>query len=181
MDDPVEILVNRAPVLTLWASVVARRCGYSEEEALTLGKAVAGLTAQSKGRRLGMYRPTSEEARKERETKRQAMGAGSIDFMGREIPCIQVEGRTLALSGTAPIDPDSVRRYLRSKFKQHRELVEEKLTALAAAYPPDEVEQRAMDLYMAFRPQAPKGEKGWGRAGPLDLETISRLTEEASR
>lgn len=47
------IMVNRAPVLTLWAAVVAERLGFERDEALTLGKAVAGLTAQSKGQRLG--------------------------------------------------------------------------------------------------------------------------------
>ena len=52
-----KVKINRAPVLTLWAAVVAQRLGYSEAEALTLGKALAGLNAQSKGRRLGIYAP----------------------------------------------------------------------------------------------------------------------------
>ncbi len=43
------ISINRAPVLTLWAIVVARRLGFRKVEALTLGKAVAGLNAQAKG------------------------------------------------------------------------------------------------------------------------------------
>lgn len=42
------ILINRAPVLTLWATTVAERLGFAQDEALSLGKAVAGLTAQSK-------------------------------------------------------------------------------------------------------------------------------------
>jgi hypothetical protein len=37
------ISINRAPVLTLWAAVVAQRLGFDEDEALTLGKAVADL------------------------------------------------------------------------------------------------------------------------------------------
>jgi hypothetical protein len=49
------ISLNRAPVLTLWAAVVAQRLGFDEDEALTLGKAVAGLNAQAKGRRLGSF------------------------------------------------------------------------------------------------------------------------------
>ena len=40
-----KININRAPVLTLWAVVVAERFGYDPKEALTLGKAVAGLNA----------------------------------------------------------------------------------------------------------------------------------------
>ena len=48
------ILINRAPVLTLWATTVAERLGFDQDEALSLGKALAGLTAQSKG--LGQMR-----------------------------------------------------------------------------------------------------------------------------
>jgi hypothetical protein len=48
------ISINRAPVLTLWAAVVAKRLGFDEDEALSLGKALAGLNAQAKGRRLGI-------------------------------------------------------------------------------------------------------------------------------
>ena len=43
------ITINRAPVLTLWAAVVAERLGFDRDEALTLGRAVAGLNAYSKG------------------------------------------------------------------------------------------------------------------------------------
>ena len=42
--------IDRA--LTLWASVVAGRLGFERDEALTLGRAVAGLNAYSKGRSL---------------------------------------------------------------------------------------------------------------------------------
>ena len=55
-----EININRAPVMTLWAAVVAERLGFDWEEALTLGKAVAGLNAQSKGRRLGIVEASDE-------------------------------------------------------------------------------------------------------------------------
>src|ERR1051326_4786929 len=64
------ISINRAPVLTLWAGVVAQRLGFDEDEALTLGKAVAGLNAQAKGRRLGIFKPHEEKAKKAREKER---------------------------------------------------------------------------------------------------------------
>ena len=64
------ISINRAPVLTLWAAVVAQRLGFDEVEALTLGKAVAGLNAQAKGRRLGIFKPHEEKATKAREKDR---------------------------------------------------------------------------------------------------------------
>jgi len=49
---PRPIRVNRAPGLTLWATVVAERLGYPAETALTLGGFVAGSSARAKARRL---------------------------------------------------------------------------------------------------------------------------------
>ena len=46
---PNSIKINRAPVLTLWAAVVAERLGFDRATALTLGQAVAGLSAHAKG------------------------------------------------------------------------------------------------------------------------------------
>jgi hypothetical protein len=42
------ICVNRAPVLTLWATVVAERLGYPSDTALTLGWFVVGFGARAK-------------------------------------------------------------------------------------------------------------------------------------
>ena len=47
------VMVNRAPVLTLWAAVVAEVLGLEHDEALTLGRAIAELNAYSKGVSLG--------------------------------------------------------------------------------------------------------------------------------
>ena len=43
------MMVNRAPVLTLWAAVVTEVLGFGHDEALSLGRALAGLNASSKG------------------------------------------------------------------------------------------------------------------------------------
>ena len=45
---------ERAPVLTLWAAVVAEVLGFEHDEALTIGRAVAGLNAYLKGVSLGL-------------------------------------------------------------------------------------------------------------------------------
>ena len=67
------IKINRAPVLTLWAAVVAERLGNDRDTALTLGKAVAGLNAQSKGRRLGIFK--EDESRRARPSPSRAVPA----------------------------------------------------------------------------------------------------------
>ena len=43
------VMVNRAPVLTLWAAVVAEVVGFDHDEALTLGRAVAGAECLFQG------------------------------------------------------------------------------------------------------------------------------------
>jgi len=43
------VMVNRAPVLTLWAAVVAEVLGFEHDEARIRGRAVAGMNAYSKG------------------------------------------------------------------------------------------------------------------------------------
>jgi hypothetical protein len=67
---PSKIQINRAPVLTLWAAAVAERLGFDHDEALSPGKALAGLNAQSKGRRLGIFKPAPKGLKKVREQKR---------------------------------------------------------------------------------------------------------------
>jgi hypothetical protein len=49
------------------------------------------------------------------------------------------------------------------------------MAALAAAYPPDQLAAQAYRLYERFRPTIPEGARGWGAAGPLDLDLIRAL------
>ncbi len=173
--------MNRAPVLTLWATIVARRLGYDEDEALTLGKAIAGQTAAAKGKRLGLYAgKTASEAEALRE-KRQARGADSVEFMGRVIPCLRTAGGLRTLDDVRPTDPAAVRRYLESKFGDALPRVRESLEGLAASFSSEGLEKAAMDLYMRFRPTGPVGASGWGQRGRLDLDGIDRLAAERSR
>lgn len=173
-----ELKVNRAPFLTLWAAVVAERVGFEEEEALTLGKAVAGLTAQSKGRRLGIYHPRPAEEIEKVRTVREGMEAKEIPFMGRMIPCVMTEDGIRTLTGMHPVDPRSVERYLQGKFGEHLGAVREQLGALAETYEENELLQNAMDVYTRLRPNVPRGREGWGEQGLLDTDAIDRMIEE---
>jgi hypothetical protein len=91
------ISINRAPVLTLWAAVVARRLVFDEDEALTLGKALAGLNAQSKGRRLGVFKPHEERAKKARQKERGERFC--VEVMGRPVPTTNTEDGIRAVRG----------------------------------------------------------------------------------
>lgn len=61
-----KIQINRVPVLTLWALVVAERLGYKHEEALTLAKALTDSIAQAHGQALGIYTPKEERGEKKK-------------------------------------------------------------------------------------------------------------------
>ena len=62
--------INRASVLTLWAAVVAEQLGFDRGEALTLGRALAGLNACSKGVSLGLFQSTPREVKEQRRKMR---------------------------------------------------------------------------------------------------------------
>jgi hypothetical protein len=47
------IRINRAPVLTLWAAVVAERLGFGHDTALTLGRASLASTPTPRASRSG--------------------------------------------------------------------------------------------------------------------------------
>ena len=84
-----KIKINRAPVLTLWAAVVAERMGYKKDESLTFGKAVAGLNAQSKGQRLGIYEEKSEEEKEKDKKNEKQVKVEFVELLGRGVPAVK--------------------------------------------------------------------------------------------
>lgn len=175
------IKINRAPVLTLWGVIVAERLGYTHDEALTLGKALAGLNAQSKGRSLGIFSPAEAELEAEISKKAKGREVGKtvmVEVVGRMIPAVQTEHGLRAAIKDEEIDPKSVERYLEKKFGADLDEVRAALEALAKAFPEQELKQRAYRLYEQFRPGVPVGVKGWGALGELSLERIRELAKK---
>jgi hypothetical protein len=172
-----KVQINRAPVLTLWATVVAERLGYDREAALTLGKAVAGLNAQAKGRRLGIFEEPTD-AREARESSGKELGkAFLVALLGRSVPSVTTKDGLRATLKGQPIDPKRVRRYLQQKFGKDLADVQAAMEDLVQAYPPEQLAAQAYALYERFRPDVPEGTKGWGAAGELDLDGIRALAK----
>jgi len=172
------VKVNRAPVLTLWGAVVAQRLGYEPDTALTLGKCLAGLNAQTKGRMLGIY---GEPKAPERGGPPKKVGLGEefwIEICNRPLPAKNTAEGIRAVIRDKPIDPDGVHRYLESKFKDDLPAVREAMTDLATAFEPDRLSELAYDLYERFRPEIARGRRGWGQKGDLDLDFIRSLGKE---
>jgi hypothetical protein len=171
-----KISINRAPVLTLWATVVAERLGYDHNCALTLGKAVAGLNAQAKGQRLGIFeKPKERPIRLVRKKEKEL-----IMLLGRAIPTVRTKDGVRAKIKDEIISSESVAKYLAQKFGEDLVDVQESMQVLAKAYKPDELANVAYKMYENFRPNVPAGEKGWGAKGELDLGLIRSLAKKTS-
>jgi len=169
-----QVMMNRAPVLTLWGAVVAERLGYNPDAALTLGKCLAGLNAQAKGRALGIYGvrkgPHGGPPKK--------VGLGEefwIELCGRPLPAKNTDDGIRAVVKDKPIDPAAVRKYIEGKFGEDLERVRRAMAELAGAFKPGELAEAAYGLYEQFRPEIPRGTRGWGAKGVLDPDVIRSL------
>ena len=172
-DAPPPLRVNRAPVLTLWAAVVAERLGHPPDVALTLGRAVAGASAQAKARRLGIADEHQGEDRAAGERHAKAAHARTVRLLGREIAVAENgaaldEGKTASAAG--------VRTYLARAFGDRLSEVRAAMEALASSLPPDELNRTGFRLYERFRPEVPEGVEGWGAKAVLDIGRIRRAT-----
>lgn len=172
------IRINRAPVLTLWAAIVAERLGFNHDEALTLGRAVAGLNAFSKGKALGLFKPSPASVRAEREKKARAAGVFHVELLHRAVPVLRTGEGLRAVAMDKPVDPASVERYLESKFGDALRPTCKAMHALAKSRDRASLVHEAYRLYEKFRPEVPEGEAGWGAAGGLNLARIHSLARE---
>jgi hypothetical protein len=172
------IQVNRAPVLTLWAAVVAERLGHDPDAALTLGKAVAGLNAQAKGRRLGIYEAPPDQPEEPAARRRSTGDRQFVTVLGRAVPVVETGQGVRATINGQPVAPVTVRRYLERAFGRDLAAVQAALEALAQANPADQLAARAYALYEQFRPAVPEGTKGWGAKDDLRLDAIRALARK---
>jgi hypothetical protein len=166
------IVVNRAPVLTLWAAVVAEQLGQPHETALTFGRAVAGSAARVKARSIGREE-TKTDRDKETPRLREKHVTAPVMLLGREIRLLPTEdGELRAADGDKPADPAGVQRYLAKALGEHLEEVRQAMEELAGRYEPAELNRIGFRLYEKFRPDVPPGNEGWGAKAVLDVEKI---------
>jgi hypothetical protein len=168
--------INRAPVLTLWAAIVAERLGFNRDESLTLGRAVAGLNAYSKGKALGLFKPTPAKVKEQRKKLKPA-DAVKIDLLGRAVDAVHTDEGLRALSKNKPITPESVEKYLFKKFGDALDDARSAMEALAKSYSPGDIAREGYNLYADFRPAVEAGVKGWGAEGRLSLDQIRELSK----
>ena len=99
----------------------------------------------------------------------------TLALLHRAVPAKHTDEGLRALSGESPIRPESVQKYLESKFGEALEDVSNAMLELAKSLPPSDLAEKAYALYDKFRPEIPPGKKGWGASGKLDLDLIRKM------
>lgn len=163
------IRVNRAPVLTLWAAIVAERLGHDADAAITLGRAVAGSSARVKARAIGL-----EEKRDDGGVQDAAkpVPRQTVHLLGRDLPVVERNGSAYALDHDKPASLRPAYAYVEKAFGEHLPAVRRAMEGLADALAPEELNRIGFRLYERFRPEVPAGAAGWGKKGILDLKLI---------
>lgn len=187
---PKQVLINRAPVLTLWVAVVAEREGYTFEEGLSFGKFISGLFARTKGKRIGIFddemesevQKAAEKGGSKTRKKRKLEEVERFEVFGMKLPGKRLEnGLRPAVQNGKPIYPNVVSAYLHRASGVDFDPVKAAMEELARAIPSDKIGNEAYHLYEKFRPQVQDGRKGWGAKGVLDLNLIQHLAQEYTK
>jgi hypothetical protein len=171
------IIINRAPVLELWASCVAQflHPHLSWATSLSIGGAIATITAISKGRSIGKIdKPDPGEAQKKREERKRKAekeNLGEIEVMSFKLN-LNKDGQ--AMVGGKPKKAGEEALIKKYGGTEHYERVRQAFQDALKAWKGqgEDLDKRAFHAYELFRPSVSPGQKGWGRKGQLNLKTV---------
>ncbi|KAK2466268.1 hypothetical protein APHAL10511_001910 [Amanita phalloides] len=165
------IVINRAPVMMAWATVVAERLGFQREEALSIAAAYTEMNAISKGVSIGIY-----EKGKEQDLDADRNGSQPyVDIMGRRVPLFKMQSEQWhAILNATPASPTEAFSYISRSFNQTMPHVIGAMRLLAESYTPEDLNNKAWDFYTQFRPPA----EGWGKRAKMTCATILNLRNQ---
>jgi hypothetical protein len=169
------LVINRAPVLTLWIAVVASRKGYGWDTALSFGRSITSKFAQSKAESMGVI--TKADVLHDTERRRR-IRIDAAKVIGQTIEVVWTkQGMRACDSNGNEVNSGQVDKYVKSAFGEHYDSMLTAMNTLAGSYPTiDLLEADAYALYTHFRPSF----SGWGSKSILHKTDILALlyTEE---
>lgn len=176
------IVINRSPVLQLWAAVVAGFLYPNEtwDTCLSIGGAISTLCAISKGRAIGKVEPkdTSAEELEARDRKRQQTKKEvnrTLDVMGFDL---DIKDGVVIVSGKPKPVKESL---LQGKFGGEDEYTNVKQVMENAlriwSDDKERLDKKAFSMYESFRPGVAAGSSGWGRKGELKMDKVKDTIE----
>jgi hypothetical protein len=165
------ILINRAPVLELWAATVTSFLypKISWETSLSAGSAISTLCAISKGRAIGAIEKKDPSATKKQGKEQPDDELDELEVMGFHLGL--TDGQ--ALVGDKPKKANEsalMKKFGEEAYGRVKSAFQEALQLWTGQE--EELNARAFHCYEDFRPTVPKGQKGWGRKGMLNLQTV---------
>ncbi|KAJ7180175.1 hypothetical protein C8R43DRAFT_972017 [Mycena crocata] len=164
-------VVNRAPLMTAWSTLVAERLGFQREEALSIASVFTELNAVRKGVSMGIYKKGTERAMEASKEGSQPW----VDLMGRRVPLFQAQNsQWRALSNGTAVQPSTAFSYISRAFRQTTPHILGALRLLVESYTPQEINGKAWGLYCDFRPEV----NGWGERAEVKCETILDLRKK---
>lgn len=99
----------------MWVAAVAERQGFNFDEAVTFGKAISGLFAQSKGKRIGIVDDDAKEP--EESKKKNKKETEKFEVFGNSISGKTTDKGRFAVESGKAIAPNTVKAYLHRAFK----------------------------------------------------------------
>jgi hypothetical protein len=137
------------------------------------------LVRSEAGRESIAVTPSPTEVRRQRAEKAREAGVFPVALLGRAVPVLHTdEGLRAVGKDQKPVTPESVEKYLKSKYGESLPMVRAAMVKLAKARSPERLAEEAFRLYEQFRPEVPAGESGWGAKGTLSLKKIEGLAEK---
>ncbi|GAC93557.1 hypothetical protein PHSY_001122 [Pseudozyma hubeiensis SY62] len=180
-------VVNRAPVMTVWATILLEKLNFSRPEALSLAHCYVNYTSTMRGISLGII-PAAE---KERTVHIVGPNQPHFELMGVKIPVMQMQdGSYRGISAGDVVGPEKAFNYMRrsmaqtlssvvgalillaDSFMEPIETKEEDGDGEAVQYGAEFLNSRGYDLYAEFRPST-SGE--WGKKGRLWYDKVLAL------
>jgi hypothetical protein len=168
------ITINRAPVLQLWGSLVAKfvHPDLPWAACLSIGNAISSLCAVAKGRSIGLIEPADDTKKGKKTRRRRVDDTRMVKVMGFSLP---VKGDAVILGGKP--------KHLKEESLKHK-FGGNQYDAVKAAFEDglqswkgheDELNAKAFHMYEQFRPTVASGQKGWGRKGELSTSEIAKV------
>ncbi|KAF7352722.1 Glutamine synthetase [Mycena venus] len=159
-------VVNRAPLMTAWSTLVAERLGFQREEALSIASVYTEMNAVSKGVSMGIYKPGTQY---KRSTEAAKGGSQPPLFKNQD-------SQWRALSNGTAVQPSTAFSYISRAFRQTTPHIIGTLRLLAESFTPQEINAKGWALYADFRPEV----NGWGeRAESLRGKVDAVVKSEA--
>ncbi|KAJ4991154.1 hypothetical protein SVAN01_03282 [Stagonosporopsis vannaccii] len=173
------IIINRAPVLHLWAASVTHLIypKLSWETCLSAGAAVSSICAVAKGRAIGAVPENQDSEAKYQKREQAKVQQKKVDEI--EVMQFKLEIKDgLAVVGSESKGKAGGEEALKRKFgddeyERVKGVFGDSLQTWVGEE--EELNRRGFSMYEAFRPDVRKGQKGWGRKGELGLERVANV------